>query len=95
MSYLKSMLTYRTRKVLEIISSLILGLGFISLTSPLLIYWFINGNYERYIWIISGPYPFNSFGSGPFQLFMFLGLLIFGILLIILSFYIENFTKNK
>ena len=25
-------------------------------------------SYEAYIWIIEGPWPFGSLGSGPFQL---------------------------
>ena len=45
-----------------------------------------NGkNYERYRWIINGPYPFGHFGGGPFQLFMYLGLFIVGIILIVIS----------
>lgn len=79
----------------DIVSSLILGIGFISLISPLLIFWFIHGNHERYMWIISGPHPFDKFGGGPFQLFMYLGLFIFGLILIVISFYIRNFKIEK
>ena len=67
------------------ISNLLLGLGFIFIISPAILYWFIHGNYERYIWILNGPYPFRNFGGGPFQLFISAGLFIFGIILISIS----------
>lgn len=58
---------------------LLLGLGVIFIISPLILYWFIHGNYERYIWILNGPYPFSNFGGGPFQLFISALLFIVGI----------------
>ena len=67
------------------ISDLLLGLGFIFIISPAILYWFIHGNYERYIWILNGPYPFSNFGGGPFQLLASVGLFIFGIILIWIS----------
>lgn len=66
------------------ISDLLLGLGFIFIISPAILYWFIHGNYERYIWILNGPYPFSHFGGGPFQLFMSVGLFVVGIALIVI-----------
>ena len=27
--------------------------------SPAILYWFIHGNYERYIWILDAPFPFS------------------------------------
>jgi len=50
--------------------------------SPVILYWFIHGDPDRYLWIISGPAPFSSFGSGPFQLYLYAGLVITGSLLI-------------
>lgn len=61
---------------------LLLGAGIVLVLSPLAIYWFIHGDAERYLWIISGPAPFNSLGSGPFQLVVYAGLIIAGGLLI-------------
>lgn len=59
-------------------SNALFHLGVYFLLSPILLYWFIHGSYERYIWIIHGPHPFSSFGGGPFQLWMFIGLMIIG-----------------
>lgn len=64
-----------TRKSL---SNLFFVLGLVFFLSPIVLYWFIHGSYERYIWIIHQPYPLSSFGGGPFQLFMGLGLLLLG-----------------
>lgn len=69
----------------SLILDLLLGLGFIFAISPAILYWFIYGNHERYIWIINGPYPFSHFGGGPFQLIMFVGLFLVGIGLIMIS----------
>ncbi|WP_048601963.1 hypothetical protein [Rubeoparvulum massiliense] len=75
----------RSQSLKSFISDLLLGLGFVFIISPAILYWFIHGNYDRYIWIISGPYPFSHFGGGPFQLFVSAGLLIIGIGLIGIS----------
>lgn len=56
--------------------------GLLLVVSPVILYWFIHGDPERYLWIISGPPPFSSFGSGPFQLYMYAGLVFSGLLLI-------------
>lgn len=55
--------------------------GFLLVLSPLALYWFIHGDSDRYVWIISGPAPFSSFGSGPFQLFMYVCLVVLGLVL--------------
>jgi len=73
------------QQIKVVISDLLLGLGLIFIISPVILYWFIHGNYERYIWIINGPYPFSHFGGGPFQLLIFIGLFIVGIGLILIS----------
>ena len=65
--------------VAEIIPSICLGLSFIFLLSPLALFWFLHGDYGRYIWIINGPYPFSSMGSGPVQGGMLIILLLLAI----------------
>lgn len=79
---------------LDFTSSLILGLGFIFFISPLFLYTFIHGNHERYMWIISGPYPFDSFGSGPYQMFMYIALFILGLIFIAISLIVKR-SINK
>ena len=59
----------------------LIGAGLLLVVSPVILYWFIHGDPERYLWIISGPPPFSSFGSGPFQLYMYAGLVFSGFLL--------------
>jgi hypothetical protein len=46
---------------------------------PFFLYWLIHGDYDRYIWLINGPPPFDEFGSGPFQLLMYLGFFSTGV----------------
>ena len=41
--------------LLDLISSLLIGLGVIAAFSPFALYWWIHGDYNRYIWIIQGP----------------------------------------
>lgn len=86
----------RMRKytVTKILSDLFLGLGLIFIMSPIILYWFIHGDYERYIWIIKGPYPFSHFGGGPFQLFMYIGLFFAGVSLIAVSMIIKRAAKE-
>ena len=61
----------------ELFSSLLLGLGTILLASPFLLWWWIHGSYERYVWIIGGPYPYDNLG-GPFQVVVYPGLFAAG-----------------
>ncbi len=69
----------RKQLMKSFVSNLLSGLGFVFIISPAILYLFIHGNYERYIWILNGPYPFSHFGGGPFQLFMYAILFIVGI----------------
>jgi len=78
----------------KFLSDLLLGLGFIITISPMILYWFIHGDYERYIWIINGPYPFSNFGGGPSQLFMYMVLFVTGILLISISMILKRNIKK-
>ena len=64
------------------LAAFLIGAGLLLVVSPVMLYWFIHGDPERYLWIISGPPPFSSFGSGPFQLYMYAGLVFSGLLLI-------------
>ena len=80
-------------KILHFISSLCLGIGFLSLISPFLLWWFIHGDYERYIWIINGPYPFSHFGGGPFQILVGLALLLTGFIFVGISFAINKINS--
>jgi hypothetical protein len=73
------------KKLKSILSDLLLLLGIEIFLCPFILYWFIHGDYERYIWIINGPFPFSSFGGGPFQMLMYVSLFIIGAILIIIS----------
>jgi hypothetical protein len=72
-------MTRSTRGKLE---RLLIGVGLLLVVSPVILYWFIHGDPDRYLWTISGPAPFSSFGGGPFQLYLYGGLVIMGSLLI-------------
>lgn len=69
-------------------------IGFLFLISPLGLYWFIHGSYERYVWIINQPFPLSHFGGGPAQLLMYSGLILFGLILITFSFILKR-KNNK
>lgn len=75
----------RKQPLKSFVLDLLLGIGSIFIISPAILYWFIHSNYERYIWILNGPYPFSHFGGGPFQLLMYAILFIVGIGLISIS----------
>ncbi len=49
------------------------------LAKPFILRWWIHGDYERYVWIISGPRPHDKFGGGPFQLVMYSTLFLTGL----------------
>lgn len=84
----------RKYSLINFLSDLLLGLGYIISISPVILYWFIHGDYERYTWIINGPYPFSSFGGGPFQLIMYMGLFVTGAVLIVVSVVLKRNFKN-
>lgn len=88
--------TITSKKIAQdIVVSILFGLGIFGIASPFLLWWFIHGDYDRYIWIIHGPFPFSGFGSGPFQFFMYAGLLFCGILLIVVSLFLKGIVLKE
>jgi hypothetical protein len=66
----------RTR---DLLSGVLIGWGVVlGVLAPLLVYAFIHGDDARYVWIINGPQPFDSFGGGPYQLWLGLSLVVGG-----------------
>jgi len=78
----------------NIMLSILSGTGIIFIFSPLLLYWWIYGDYNRYLWIISGPFPYSHFGSGPFQLVLYGGLFLIGILFFTTAFILRKRYPN-
>lgn len=76
------------------LSNFLLSIGILIIISPAFLYLFIHGDYDRYIWIINGPFPFSSFGGGPFQLLMYICLFIMGAVLIGASLILKIKRKN-
>ena len=54
--------------LLDLFTSALLGLGLVFAAAPAVFLWLIHGSGERYLWLISGPAPFDQWGSGPYQL---------------------------
>ena len=73
------------KKATEIVSSIILDIGILFLLSPVLLYWWIHADYERYLWIINGPGLLSNFGSGPYQLVLYGVLALVGIMFIVVA----------
>jgi hypothetical protein len=65
--------------VVDVTSAIVLGVGVLLLASPVVLYWWIHGDYSGYLWIIRGPSPYHQFGGGPFQLWMYVLLLLLGL----------------
>ncbi len=82
------------RRICDFLVFALLGFGIILVTSPLLLYWWIHGSYERYIWIISGPAPYDKLGGGPYQLFVCAALFFIGILLIGIALILKRLCKK-
>ena len=81
--------------LLELVASFLLGLGCLASLSPFFFYWLIHGSDERYLWIISGPPPFDSFGGGPFQVVYLMILpFVLGAVLIGISLLIKRLLSN-
>ena len=88
-------MTKTNKTISDITTPILFGVGVIFLISPFLLYQWIHGDYERYLWIISGPDPYSKFGGGPYQLIMYLSLLLTGIILIISAFLLKRKYCNK
>lgn len=83
-----------TKILFNIMLSVLSGIGIIFIFSPVLLHWWINGDYNGYLWIISGPFPYSHFGSGQFQLFLYGGLFLAGILFLAIAFILRKRLKN-
>jgi hypothetical protein len=71
-----------------------LGLGTILLASPFLLWWWIHGSYERYVWIISGPYIYDNLGGDPFQVMVYSGLFAAGFGLTSIALILRSLLRN-
>jgi hypothetical protein len=78
-------------KIVKIATILLFVLGIIFLSLPLIFIWLIS-NYERYVWLINGPYPFSHLGGGPFQLRVMALLGLLGVISVTISILLR---KNK
>ena len=81
--------------IFNIISYIFFGVGIISIMNVFLLYQWIHGDYERYLWIISGPDPYNKFGGGSYQLIMYSGLIFIGIIAIAIAFFTKKIIARK
>lgn len=74
----------KTRNIFLLILSCI---GTILIVLPFVFYRFIHDSFDRYVWIVTGPFPFfSNFGSGPFQMGMYSEFFFIGALLLIAAF---------
>ncbi len=64
--------------------------GLIFMISPLFLYQFIHGDYDRYLWIINGAFPFSYLGGMSLQLLMMALLFCVGIVLVLVSYKLKN-----
>lgn len=78
-------------KIVKIAAILLLVLGIIFLSLPLILIWVIS-DYERYVWLINEPYPFSHLGSGPLQLRLMALLGFLGLISLAISILLR---KNK
>ena len=70
------------RNTLSFAAGILSGWGILLMLSPAALYLFIHGDTQRHLWIINGPEPFSSFGGGPYQLAMYVGLFAAGAILL-------------
>ena len=49
--------------------SLLAAVGAVAFVTPPFVWWLLS-DHDRYVRVISGPPPFDMFGSGPFQLWL-------------------------
>lgn len=82
-------------QLLDALASLLLGVGILGLASPIALYWWIHGDYNRYIWIIHGPFPYSAMGSGPFQLWMSATLFLSGAVLLTAGLLLKRHVWSK
>ncbi len=67
------------RKSRGFAAGILSGWGLLLMASPVALYLFIHADARRYAWIIAGPEPFSNFGSGPYQLRLYVGLFAVGV----------------
>ncbi|MGE5579267.1 MAG: hypothetical protein ACM3WU_04400 [Bacillota bacterium] len=78
---------------LDLLSSVLIGSG-VTIPTVVVIFikWATSGG--RYHWIITGPYPFDSLGSGPFVVWSVLLSGMLGCILISLGLIIKSHILN-
>lgn len=74
----------------DIVSSLLLGAGALLPLVPIIFVSWMHRADERYMWVIRGPYPFDSMGSGPFLIGLELKFLLAGAALFLCGYLIRR-----
>ena len=57
-------------------------------------WWWIHSRYECYVWIISGPYPYDNLGGGPFQVMAYSGLSAAGFVMTSIAPILRSLLRN-
>lgn len=78
----------------DLLSSTLLGLGILSVLAAPAVWWWVNGSRKRYLWIISGPPPYDRLGSGPLQLWIGMLLVAAGVALFTVGAVLRGRIRN-
>jgi hypothetical protein len=78
----------------KLLTAVLLGVGLLLLASPFLMRWWISGDYDRYLGIISGPWPYSHLGSGPLQLFVYGFLIVAGLVIVVFALVLKRFLAH-
>lgn len=79
----------------DLLSSSLLGLGVVLALAAPAFWWWVNGNYERRMRIISGPPPFDRLGSGPLQIWIGVILIASGVCLFALGVFLRTLRQRR
>jgi hypothetical protein len=81
--------------VRKLTATLLLSIGIVTPIMLLAFLVWMHSDYNTYLWVINGPYPFSHMGSGPFVLWMFFIVMAASGVLAILSRALHNRSRRN
>ncbi len=58
-------------------------------------YYWLHGDFERYLWIINQPWPLSHLGGSSVQLLIYIAFTFTGLILLATGIYIQNLINKK
>jgi hypothetical protein len=78
-----------------LISNLFFLLALFFFSGNFIFYYWLHGDFERYLWIINQPWPLSHLGGSSVQLLIYIAFTFTALILLATGIYIQHLINKK